>query len=349
MKLLIITQKVDKNDDILGFFHNWLLEFSKRCEKLTVICLQKGEYDLPENVKVFSLGKEEGELRIKYVLNFWKYIWQERKNYDSVFVHMNPEYVVLGGLFWRLIGKKISLWYTHKSVDLKLKIAEKFSNIIFTVSKESFRMKTNKLKVVGHGIPVEKFKNQGNLVYKKDAVLKIISVGRITPIKNLDTLINACEILKKNGLNFAVSLIGPVVDEKDRKYFEYLKQLISEKDLDKEIKFLGSIPNNKLAEFYWQNDFSINLCPTGGVDKAILESMASGLITLASNIAFEEYFGEYKEDLMFKEKDEKDLAAKIMKLISTDDLVRIKNFLLSSVKEKTDLDKLLLRIINEIK
>src|SRR3989338_2848671 len=61
LKLLIITQKVDKNDHILGFFHRWLEEFAKNTEKLTVICLEKGEYNLPENVKVLPLGKKNLE------------------------------------------------------------------------------------------------------------------------------------------------------------------------------------------------------------------------------------------------------------------------------------------------
>ena len=42
MKLLVITQKVDKNDAILGFFHRWLIEFytnifsGKRKENLKI-------------------------------------------------------------------------------------------------------------------------------------------------------------------------------------------------------------------------------------------------------------------------------------------------------------------------
>ena len=58
MKLLICTQKVDTNDDNLGFFHDWIKEFARHCEKVTVICLYKGEYGLPKNVIVKSLGKE---------------------------------------------------------------------------------------------------------------------------------------------------------------------------------------------------------------------------------------------------------------------------------------------------
>lgn len=346
MRLLILTQKIDINDPILGFFHRWVEEFAKHCESVTVICLQKGEYKLPENVKVLSLGKKESEQKFKYILRFYKYIWQERKNYDAVFVHMNPEYIVWAGWLWKLWKKRIALWYVHRAVNLKLKIAEKLVDKIFTASKESFRMKTAKLQVVGHGIPVELFKNPYGVNYKKGDKLRIISVGRITKIKNLDTLVKACRILKKKGLDFEVSLIGPVIGEKDKKYFEYLKQLISENDLNEEIKFLGSVPNNKIAEYYWQNDLSINLAPIGGVDKVILESMASGLLVLVSNVAFEGYFGKYKSTLMFKEKNADDLANKIVNLLSRTDLEDVRNFLLSSVKEKTDLVNLISRITN---
>jgi len=146
MKLLIITQKVDINDDILGFFHSWIAEFAKHCEKITVICLKKGEYNLPKNVKILSMGKENGESKLKYIINFYKYIWRERKEYDTVFVHMNPEYVMLGGSLWRFMGKKISLWYTHKSITQNLQWAERLGHIIFTASEKSFRLQSDKIQ-----------------------------------------------------------------------------------------------------------------------------------------------------------------------------------------------------------
>ena len=74
MKLLIITQKVDKNDPILGFFHGWVEEFAKNVEKLTVVCLGVGEYDLPQNVQVFSLGKKIGASKLKYIWNILRSI-----------------------------------------------------------------------------------------------------------------------------------------------------------------------------------------------------------------------------------------------------------------------------------
>ena len=86
MRLLVITQKVDRNDPVLGFFHRWIEEFAKHCEKVTVICLEMREHRLPINVRVLSLGKEQNKSKLKYIFRFYRYIWQERNNYD---VHRN--------------------------------------------------------------------------------------------------------------------------------------------------------------------------------------------------------------------------------------------------------------------
>ena len=58
MKLLLVTQKVDEDDEVLGFMHRWIEEFAKHCEKVIVVCLREGSHSLPDNVEVHSLGKE---------------------------------------------------------------------------------------------------------------------------------------------------------------------------------------------------------------------------------------------------------------------------------------------------
>ena len=88
MRLLIVTQKVDKNDAILGFFHRWIVEFAKHTDTVTVVCLQKGASELPENVKVLSLGKERGVGRIARAIRFYSYIIHERQNYSLMVTRM---------------------------------------------------------------------------------------------------------------------------------------------------------------------------------------------------------------------------------------------------------------------
>lgn len=187
MKLLIITQKVDQNDEVLGFFHRWVEEFSRHCEQVIVICLQSGSYSLPANVRVLSLGKEGGTSKIKYLWRFYQYIIRERKNYDAIFVHMNQVYVILGAILWRCWRKKIALWYTHKQIGLLLWVATRLADKIFTASPQSFNLESKKVIVTGHGLDTEKFycPNRG----RSDGGCSVVTVGRITRIKNLETLI----------------------------------------------------------------------------------------------------------------------------------------------------------------
>ena len=333
MKLLILTQKIDINDDVLGFFHRWVEEFAKQCESVVVICLQKGEYDLPENVKVLSLGKEQEItnsklqipnkskiqnsklplirktskifVKIKYIILFYKYIWQERKNYDTVFVHMNPEYAVLGGLFWRLAGKRIGLWYTHKSVDLKLRLAEKLAHRIFTASRESFRMKSPKLKILGHGICLDEF-NRENLPDEKN--FDIVCVGRISPIKNQMVLAEAVKILVngENGKNLKVILVGGAGDSS---YRGRVKAFVRSNKLEKNIIFAGSVPHKKIIPYYRGAKISVNLCPTGGMDKVVLESMLCGTPVIVFNKTFAEMLKG--KNLVLENLNKNDLSDKI--------------------------------------
>jgi len=343
MNLLIVTQKVDSEDAILGFFHRWIEEFAKHYKKIIVICLEEGKHSLPENVKVLSLGKEQGVSKFTYLKRFFQYIWRERKNYDTVFVHMNPEYVVLGGLLWRLLGKKIGLWYTHRQVNFKLWIAAIFSHIIFSASDFSFGLETSKLYVVGHGINVDEFscleKN------KTSDIVEIISVGRITKIKNCDTLIRAAKILKETwNKRFKIIFAGSPGNDSDRKYAKYLKQLLSSYNLENNVTFAGSFSNKDIKELYCKADASVNMTPTGGIDKVVIESMAAELPVFASNEAFRKYFGQYAEILLFKEKNEDDLAKKIIHLFKSNNEEEIGVFLRKQAREHFEVQKLILNV-----
>ncbi|MEK7598902.1 MAG: glycosyltransferase family 4 protein [Patescibacteria group bacterium] len=308
MNLLIITQKVDRNDPILGFFHRWLEEFAKNAEKLTVICLEKGEYNLPENVNILSLGKENGKSRIKYLRRFYKYIWRERNNYNAVFAHMNPEYIILGGLVWKIMGKKIAFWYVHKAVNLKLKIAEKLADKIFTASRESFRLPSKKVQITGHGIDIDKF-SIFNFQFSKK--IRIVTAGRIAPVKNLDILIEAAEILKNKGVDFQIKIAGSPIIEADKIYFEKLKSEIRQKNLENFVFFAGPIPYSQIQDFYRSGDIFVNLSETGSVDKAVLEAMACGLSIATSNQAFKNIL---PHKYFLEEKNPEALAQKLSEL-----------------------------------
>ena len=228
--LLIITQKVDQDEQLLGFFIKWIAGFAGEFDKITVGCLEKGKYNLPENVIVKSFGKDRKLPKIIQLANFYKLIIGGTKNYDAVFIHMNPIWVALGGWWWRLSGKRISLWYAHGKVSFVLKIAEKFTHLIFTSTKEGCRLDSKKIRIVGQGIDVEIFKPSANRqAISAKQFWNIISVGRIAPSKDYATLIEAVDLLPKDSVK--VEIIGGTGVPEDEKYFTILKNLVIEKKI----------------------------------------------------------------------------------------------------------------------
>lgn len=347
MRLLILTQKVDSNDPVLGFFHRWIEEFAKHCETVVVVCLQEGARSLPANVRVCSLGKEKGVSRIKHLARFYASIWQERKHYDAVFVHMNPEYVLMGGLLWRLWKKPVALWYTHRQVHGKLRAAVALSSVVFSASELSFNVKTNKLRVMRHGIDTRMFSCEQVAL---DNPLTIISVGRITPIKNPDVLIEAARVLRERlRVPFRVVFYGSPSHARDEAYKAELDVLIKRYALEDVVHFAGAVPNGDMPKHYCASDVVVNLTPTGGIDKTVLEAMASGKLVCVSNTAFAEHFGQYHERLIFREGDAADLADTLHALIASDDKEAVRAYLKARARSHFDVRVLVPSLVDEMK
>ncbi|MEK7493659.1 MAG: glycosyltransferase, partial [Patescibacteria group bacterium] len=256
MKLLIITQKVDKNDPILGFFHGWVEEFAKNVEKLTVVCLGVGEYDLPQNVQVFSLGKKIGASKLKYIWNFYKYIFKLRNEYDAVFVHMNKEYVILGGLFWKLWNKRVALWYNHPFGDFMAKVSVFLSNNVFYTSPQAFTSKYKKSKQMSAGIDTNLFKKNEEIEKNKNSLLFL---GRISPIKNLDLFIDSVISINKSGNDLKLDIFGGPANLGDYSYADELKKRTKEQN--RFIKFNEPIANYKTPQIFNEHELFVNLTP----------------------------------------------------------------------------------------
>jgi len=332
MKLLILTQKIDRNDDVLGFMHRWVEAFSRQCEKVTVICLEQGVYALPENVRIISLGKEKKEnreyrignmgnkllQRLQYLVRFYQLAWCERNSYDAVFVHMNTEYVVLGGWLWRLLGKRVGLWYAHGYVPWSLWVAEKFAHIIFTSTKSGCRIVSKKIKVVGQGIDGEQFIHHESPGTTNSGILTLITVGRISPVKDLETLIEATAVLRDVGVHFSVRIVGGAGLPEQHAYAAALRELVAEKKLHDTVHFAGAVSHAKIAAYLQKADIFINTSRTGSLDKAVLEAMATGLPILTCNEALKEVLGGYTEQLMYQKGDAAELAKKILLLKNMD-------------------------------
>ncbi len=309
MKLLIVTQKIDINDPILGFFHQWVVEFSKSYESIQVICLYKGKYKLPNNVKVLSLGKERGVLKIKYILNFYKYILLENKNYDKVFVHMNQEYVLLGSLIWFILNKDIFMWRNHHDGTILTDIAALFCKKVFCTSVFSYTAKYKKTQIMPVGVDLVNFKESINSNRLKQSILFL---GRISPVKRPHMLISVVTKIKKEFINMTCSIYGdPLL--KDYEYYNGLRESVSKNNQNSFIRFHKGIPNIETVAVYSSHDIFVNLSSSGMYDKTIFEAIACGCLILASN---RNLIGQIDDCHIFNEGDVDDLTQKIKILLS---------------------------------
>lgn len=277
MRLLIATQVLDERHQNLGFFVRWVAEFAKHCDSVVVIASAVGKHNLPLNVTVYSLGKEVGLEHRSRVGRFVSLMISLRREYDAVFIHMIPEFVVAGAVPWKLFGKKIGLWYVHGTVSWWLKAAALFVDFIATASPESCRLKSSKVKVLGHGVDIPEARNPKHEA--RNSELKIISVGRISPTKRLDVVLDTFELLKTKGFPFRASLVGGPATPTDVNYAEDVKERAGILGVD----YRGPVPHREAIEELERADVFISASETGAVDKAVLEAAAAGAVPVFSN------------------------------------------------------------------
>lgn len=345
MKLLIVTQVVDVDHPILGFFHRWVEEFAVHCEHVHVICLQAGKHSLPANVTTHSLGKEYGYNRFKHIWLFYRYIWRLRHEYDSVFIHMNQVYVLLGAPLWKLWKKRVGLWYVHRQVTTSLRLAVALVDRVFSSVPQSMRVKTSKVSFVGHGIDLARYQVQRS---QSDAVFRIVHIGRITSIKNIDTLVDAAAQLQSKT-TFEIHLYGEPVTNDDLVYKQKLQEQIKRLALQDVITFCGSVGNNEIPPVLATADLSVNLTPPGGLDKAVIESAAAGVPVITSNTSYASYYGDLCNSYVCELRNSADLVYKITQHMSLSQIEKEKTSnTFRNISEQFSVQTIIPKILEEL-
>jgi glycosyltransferase involved in cell wall biosynthesis len=293
-RLLLFNLVTDADDPILGFTTVWINALARRCQQIDVLTMQAGRLELAPNVRVYSVGKERGYGDASRTLEFYRILGDllRRNRYDACFAHMQPLFAVMAAPLLKLYRIPITLWYAHKSVTTKLKLAEKLVDHIVTASPESFRLHSEKIIVTGHGIDTEMFSPDDSPHIQP---FTILSVSRIAPIKKVEVLIEAARLLKQQGQNFRLRIVGGA----DSQHMAYEKQLRDQTEgLTEVVEFLGSVPYHQIVPIYRAADMMVNLSNTGSIDKAVLEAMSCGLPVITANEAFTPILQKWGDDLL---------------------------------------------------
>ena len=99
MHLLLFNLATDADDPLLGFTTSWIRAIARRVTSIHVITMRSGRCDLPDNVTVYSVGKEKGYSEPRRVLEFYRHLFSILGNHpiDACFCHMIPAFVFLAG------------------------------------------------------------------------------------------------------------------------------------------------------------------------------------------------------------------------------------------------------------
>lgn len=318
MKLLFVTQVLDRDDAVLGFVMRWVLALAERTERLRVIALQAGDLSgLPDNVDVRIVGRRGG---LRRLLRYRRYLNEAfgrgpEGGFDSLLTHMVPRYSNLAARKARAAGVRHCLWYTHKGVDQRLRRAVRVVDKVFTASPESLRIATPKCVVTGHGIDVQHFDARA---LAPDDPPRILWVGRFSPAKDPFTLLAALAILVGEGRDVHLDLVGDALAPGDAEYVERFRAELARRGLSERVHLAGAVPYPNIPAYYGRATLCASTSHTGSVDKVVLEAMAAGRPVVTCNESFPPIFAELGPDaekLVFAKRDAEQLASKLATLL----------------------------------
>jgi len=214
-------------------------------------------------------------------------------------------------LIYKIIEKAYSkyLSYIYNNAD-KIVFPSEFAKQCLNNLIQS----SKKIEVISNGVDLNKFKLLKNIDKKKynlnENEIVLLFIGRIFPEKSIDTLIKAVSILKKHNNNFKVIIAGSGISE------EHLKKLTTKLHLNNKINFLGRVSDKDLIELYNIADIFVfpSIAELEGM--VVLEAMAckTAIITSDSKSNASKNF-ILDNGLIFKHKNHKDLAKKILILL----------------------------------
>jgi glycosyltransferase involved in cell wall biosynthesis len=148
----------------------------------------------------------------------------------------------------------------------------------------------------------------------EDQILRIVCVGRFNSWKGQDTLIEAMNLLPNFGINATVDFFGTGFGGEAR-YLDESKQAVKRLSLDDKVIFHGDVRDISSV----LSNYDVSVIPSKTPEpfgKVVVESMASALITIASNHGGPtEVIEEGVNGFLFTPNDPNDLALKLKSIM----------------------------------
>jgi glycosyltransferase involved in cell wall biosynthesis len=271
------------------------------------------------------------------------------KNYDIVFVHNMPDFLIFSGFFPKLFGTKLILdvhdpmpelfsaiygWdmnsFFIKIIILQAKISYGFADKMLT-AQEGVRdilvdrgVSRHKIEVI-HNLPDENIFTKGRAKLRTDnrASFNLVYTGTVAPRHGLDIAIEAVNLLREEIPEIQFRIIGEGPD------IPRLKALAREKNLEEKIIFEGVVPLERIPDYLVDSDVCVVSYLNGRYGDLlfptkVFESLMVGLPVVCSRTKIVLRYLDESMLFLFKSGDKEDLADQIRLVYSDKQLVEKK-------------------------
>ena len=208
----------------------------------------------------------------------------------------------------RLLFQKLIVWFYDNTIGSSS--IRKFDKVI-AITKWEFpyliKLGIKDIEYIPNGIPNEFFIRK-----KEKGKNKILFLGRVSPIKNLEVIIKALSLVKDKSL--ILEVVGPA----EKNYLNSLKQLIKQEGLGKKVIFSPAIYDLK-EKIKKIDSAKIFILPSKseGMPQSLIEAMAREKIVIASdNLASRDLIKNNENGFLFSSDNSKELSDIINRIIT---------------------------------
>jgi glycosyltransferase involved in cell wall biosynthesis len=315
MHLIFVCLSADPTDHAHAATLSWIDTLVARPEigHLTVLALRAGA--VPPRAKLTVRGFR-GRSRLHTLRRFYAEVGRAlQAGAGAFFVYQTGPYPVLLWPIKLLRRIPVYYWKAHPHISPWTWLSARVvATKVFTATPGSLPLRLSNLVVVGHGIDVGQFSPADGPPPTRD----LVTVGRVTPVKRLEVMIQAvAQCTERFGAPVSLDIYGPT---HDGEYRAALVRLIDDLGLASRIVFRGV--TDELPQMLRVHRLFLNFSRTA-LDKAVLEAMACGLPVLSTNPAVAEMLPQaLRAELTAPEDDIDAQAGAIHRLLGLTDAER---------------------------
>ncbi|HSX40461.1 MAG TPA: glycosyltransferase [Candidatus Saccharimonadales bacterium] len=318
--------------------------------------------DVSENLRVIHLPAGESisiskKKLIKYteefLRNFYEFVKEEELEYCLISSHYYlsgliglaikakfniPLFVTFHtlGIMKNLVAREEEEREDVERIKIELSLVEKADKIIATGKRDAqyiealYNCPKVKIATISPGVDFDVFhpldKNEAKKHIQADMQDKLILfVGRLEPLKGIDTLLYAMKILLEKNLGFNVCLwiVGGDVSEDEKKWSKELKKLEQIRKLlhiGAVVRFVGKRQREDLPYYYNASEIVVLPSQYESFGITALEAMACATPVITTDVAgVSQLFDEKLATLITTANNPILLASKMKQLLVNDD------------------------------